>query len=117
MKKNEGCVPKKVMYNAAFMAECLRHWAGDYKFAPSDVRFDWPQFKRARDAYVHRLNGIYERNLEKDAVEFIHGEAHFLDCNRVQIVGQDLQVEAPHILIATGTIAYCRCINCVAEKI
>lgn len=27
--------------------------------------FDWLGFKNKRDAYVHRLNGIYENNLKR----------------------------------------------------
>ena len=32
-----------------------------------------------RDAYVHRLNGIYERNLAKRNVELVRGAARFVD--------------------------------------
>lgn len=47
--------------------------------------FDWPAVKAKRDAYIKRLNGIYERNLEKDTVEYIFGRAKFLGKNELQI--------------------------------
>lgn len=35
--------------------------------------FDWKAIKEARDAYVYRLNGIYDRLLKNSGVEVIHG--------------------------------------------
>ena len=60
---NVGCVPKKMMWNAAHFADTLA-LADDYGFALPDTAFDWASFKDARDAYILRLNGIYQRNLE-----------------------------------------------------
>ncbi len=42
---------------------------------------DWPTLKHKRDKYIERLNGIYERNLEKDKVDYITGHARFKDKN------------------------------------
>lgn len=101
---NVGCVPKKVMYNAASIAEILRVYAHDYFFRPaSSFAFDWPAFKKARDAYIERLNGIYRKNLQADGVDEIQGHATFVGRNQV-IVNNDASVvyEASHILIATG---------------
>ena len=42
---------------------------GLYQNLPLDkehLTFNWPEFKQKRDAYVHRLNGIYQKNLEKE---------------------------------------------------
>ncbi len=55
---NVGCVPKKMMWNAAHFADTLAT-ADDYGFALPDTTFDWASFKDARDAYILRLNGIY----------------------------------------------------------
>lgn len=35
--------------------------------------FDWKAIKDARDAYVYRLNGIYDRLLKNSGVDVIHG--------------------------------------------
>ena len=72
-----GCVPKKVMWNAAQVAETL-HIAPDYGFTVSAREFQWETIKTARDAYVRRLNDIYYRNLEKSGVSFVQGTARFV---------------------------------------
>jgi glutathione reductase (NADPH) len=96
---NVGCVPKKVMWNAADLAEGL-HDAPDYGFALSAGKHDWALLKKKRDAYVLRLNGIYEANLAKRGVTLIRGRAHFLDARTVTVAGSSLC--APHIILATG---------------
>ena len=65
---NVGCVPKKVMYNAAHIMECV-HDAPLYQYSGTDsVKLDWNKLKTARDNYVTRLNGIYGRNMEGSGV-------------------------------------------------
>ena len=96
---NVGCVPKKVMWNAAHVAESLRD-APEYGFQ-LDVRgFDWGTLKTKRDAYIERLNGIYERNLANDKVELIRGFARFTGAHSLDVGGRPLT--ARHIVIATG---------------
>jgi glutathione reductase (NADPH) len=97
---NRGCVPKKVMWNAALIAEVL-HDAKDYGFEFKLERFDWSTIKQARDAYVSRLNKIYHRGLELSSVEEITGVAVFQDPHTVVVNGEALSAE--HILIATGS--------------
>jgi len=96
---NRGCVPKKVMFNAASIAEMLREARG-YGFDVATPAFDWSHLKRARDAYVSRLNDIYRRGLVTAEVTEITGDAQFIDGHTVA-VGQQ-QLTASHILIATG---------------
>jgi len=96
---NVGCVPKKIMWNGAGLAEGLRD-APDYGFAVTAGAHDWAMLKDKRDAYVHRLNGIYEANLAKRGVTLIRGRAGFLDSRMVAAAGSSLA--APHIIIATG---------------
>jgi len=67
--------------------------------------FDWTAFVQKRDAYIKRLNGIYEKNLEKDHVEFIHGRASFVDQHTVSVKlddGSKETIKAKNILIAVG---------------
>src|SRR5487761_1858980 len=96
---NVGCVPKKVMWSAAGVAEGLRD-APDYGFALSAEDHDWPLLKEKRDAYVLRLNGIYESNLAKRGVTLVRGRAQFVDARTVAAAGSSLS--AAHIVIATG---------------
>ncbi|KAG7344558.1 glutathione-disulfide reductase [Nitzschia inconspicua] len=104
---NVGCVPKKVMWNAASIAEMI-HDMHHYGFTASKdaVSFDWSFIKTNRDKYVERLNGIYDRNLENSGVTKYLGTASLgSEPNSVVIdihEGDKTTIKAKHILIATG---------------
>lgn len=115
---NVGCVPKKIMWMASDIAAKLRQ-ARDYGFEDVDPSlansFDWTGFKTKRDAYIKRLNGIYERNLTKEGVQYVYGLARFKDAHTVEVTmngngegesrgepGETRIYTADHILIATG---------------
>jgi glutathione reductase (NADPH) len=99
---NVGCVPKKVMWNAAGVALALAD-ARDYAFAVGDATppaSDWALLKEKRDAYVARLNAIYARNLEAKGVAYVKGHARFTDSHTLEVGGK--RFSAAHIVIATG---------------
>ncbi|KAG6008337.1 GTP-binding protein gtr1 [Claviceps pusilla] len=102
---NVGCVPKKVTYNAAAIAETI-HDAKAYGFSVEQTApFDWATFKKKRDAYIQRLNGIYERNLGNDKVEYLHGWGRLVSKNQVEVTqddGSKVLVNAKKILLAVG---------------
>ncbi|KAF5622478.1 glutathione reductase [Fusarium sp. NRRL 52700] len=102
---NVGCVPKKVTYNAAALAEAI-HDAKAYGFSVEQTApFDWSSFKTKRDAYIKRLNGIYERNLNNDKVDYLHGWARLVSKNQAEVTLDDnskVLVNAKKILIAVG---------------
>jgi len=96
---NVGCVPKKVMWNAASVALSLAD-AGDYGFDVDVHDNDWTLLKEKRDAYITRLNGIYARNLSAKGVTLVRGSARFVDAHTVEVGGT--RMTAPHIVVATG---------------
>ncbi|MDX1403005.1 MAG: glutathione-disulfide reductase [Woeseiaceae bacterium] len=96
---NVGCVPKKLMWYVAHHAQMLDH-ARDFGFDVTVNAHSWSDIKEKRDAYISRLNGIYERNLEHRSVAYIKGKAHFIGGNDVEVQGQ--RYSAKHIAIATG---------------
>jgi glutathione reductase (NADPH) len=96
---NVGCVPKKMMWNASSIAAAIAD-AGDYGFELSARGNDWAALKAKRDAYIARLNAIYERNLAAKSIADIRGTARFVDAHTVEVNGR--QLTAPHIVIATG---------------
>ncbi|KAL4244266.1 Glutathione reductase [Abortiporus biennis] len=104
---NVGCVPKKIMWHAADIAEKIRHAKG-YQFKGPGIgepQFDWRTFKPQRDAYIRRLNGIYDRNLEKDGVELHHGTAKVLSPSQVQVTrpdGTSYVLDTQYVCVATG---------------
>src|SRR5215475_16044397 len=97
---NLGCVPKKIMWNAADIADGLED-AADYGFRlGTPEAHDWALLKTKRDAYVARLNSIYESNLAKRHIEVVRGYGSLVDGHTVDVGGRKLT--APHILIAVG---------------
>ena len=97
---NVGCVPKKVMWNAADLAAGLQD-APEYGFRVTGDGHDWPLMKEKRDAYVLRLNGIHESLLAKYKVELVRGHGRLLDAHTVHAA--DRTLHAKHILVATGS--------------
>jgi glutathione reductase (NADPH) len=88
------------MWNAASLAQSLED-AIQYGFGAADSGgHDWAALKRKRDAFILRLNGIYERNLANKGVEYVRGRAQFVDAHTVEVDGRRLT--ARHIVIATG---------------
>ncbi len=97
---NVGCVPKKVMWYASEIAAAVDAASG-YGFDLEVRGHDFGSLKRARDAYVLRLNGIYARNLQRKSIEHIPKHARFEDSH--VLVDSDGELHtAPHIVIATG---------------
>ena len=96
---NVGCVPKKIMWNAAGIALALKD-AAAYGFGAARTEVDWLALKLRRDAYIARLNGIYARNLDKRNVELIRGVANFVDARTLSVDGA--RISSRHFVIATG---------------
>ena len=97
---NVGCVPKKVMWNAAEIAHLMRQ-ASHYGFDLSVGRHDWGLLKRGRDAYVERLNGIYRRNLDNKDILTVLSHGRFTGTREiVDEAGESYRAE--HVVIATG---------------
>ncbi|WP_040976006.1 glutathione-disulfide reductase [Necropsobacter massiliensis] len=97
---NVGCVPKKVMWYGAQVAEAIKLYAPDYGFDVSLNRFDFAKLVANRQAYIGRIHTSYENVLAKNNVDVIQGWAKFVDANTVEVNGE--RISAEHILIATG---------------
>ena len=95
------------MWNAASIAETL-HDMHHYGFQASEdaISFDWAFIKSARDKYIERLNGIYDRNLESSGVTKFIGAASLGEKPNTIVLnqsnGESKTITAKHILIATG---------------
>ncbi|MCO7226353.1 glutathione-disulfide reductase [Pleionea sp. CnH1-48] len=96
---NVGCVPKKVMWYGAQVAEAFK-LAPDYGFDVKVDNFDWSGLTASRDAYISRIHQSYDNVLEKNKVTVIKGYAKFVDAHTVEVDGQHYTAEK--ILIATG---------------
>jgi len=96
---NVGCVPKKIMWYAAQVAETIHH-AKSYGFDVELKSHSWPQLLKNREAYIQRIHGFYDRYLGGLSVDVIKGEASFVKSNELVCHGKTFT--APHILLAPG---------------
>ena len=97
---NVGCVPKKVMWYGAQIAEAINLYAPDYGFDVTVNQFDFAKLRESREAYIDRIHQSYERVLGNNKVDVIRGFAKFVDAHTVEVNGE--LIKAKHILIATG---------------
>ncbi|MDA3500225.1 MULTISPECIES: glutathione-disulfide reductase [Acinetobacter] len=98
---NVGCVPKKVMWYAAHIAESIHKYAEDYGFNAQIESFNWQTLVKNRQAYIDRIHQSYQNSLSKNNVDLIQGAAQFVNQNTIEVNGEIFT--ADHILIATGT--------------
>ncbi|MGX2950118.1 glutathione-disulfide reductase [Ursidibacter sp. B-7004-1] len=102
---NVGCVPKKVMWYGAQVAEAIHSYAPDYGFDVQVNQFDYAKLVENRQAYIGRIHQSYNNVLGKNQVDVIRGFAQFVNKNTVEVRlenGETEQITADHILIATG---------------
>ncbi|MFV7769930.1 glutathione-disulfide reductase [Shewanella marisflavi] len=97
---NVGCVPKKVMWYGAQVAEAMHLYAKDYGFDVSVNKFDWSKLVESREAYIKRIHGSYDRGLDSNGVTLVRGYGQFVNNNTIEVNGE--HYSADHILIATG---------------
>jgi glutathione reductase (NADPH) len=110
---NVGCVPKKLMWLAAFHRELIHGptaTAAGFSITgvdPAAVGFDWAGMKAKRDAEVARLNVIYESGWTKAGCKVIVGHATVAAKDTVKVAlpdGSEQTLRTKHILIAVGGV-------------
>lgn len=80
----------QIMWHAADLQDKISHHAPGYKIKGIEKpTFDWAAFKPQRDAYIHKLNGIYANNFDKEGVEYHHGTGRLTSANTVEVTLPD----------------------------
>ncbi|MBP2622945.1 glutathione-disulfide reductase [Streptococcus oricebi] len=97
---NKGCVPKKIMWYGAQIAEAIHQYGPDYGFSAKDHQFDFKQLRKHREAYIDRARSSYDGSFKRNGVELIEGRARFVDAHTLEV--GDQIIKAKHIVIATG---------------
>ena len=96
---NRGCIPKKLMVYASRFPAQFEESEG-YGWSKPESHLNWSQMIQAVNNEVDRLNGIYQRMLDKSGVELFRGYAKFVDSHTVEI--GERKVSADKIIIAVG---------------
>ena len=78
-----------------------------YGYDVQKVPFSFKTFVEKRDARIHTLNGIYEKNWDNDGIDLYHASATFLSDHELEIKPNDgsepFKINAKHVCIATGS--------------
>ncbi len=97
---NVGCVPKKIMWFGANMADMIKDAKG-YGYDLTCNSFDWSKLVANREKYIDGINTWYHGYLKDLGIDEIEGEASFVDANTISVNGK--HYTARDIVIATGT--------------
>ncbi|QCU89237.1 glutathione-disulfide reductase [Thiomicrorhabdus sediminis] len=96
---NIGCVPKKVMWFGAHIAEAVRD-AKDFGFDINQNGFDWGTLVEKRENYINNITTWYNGYMADKGVEVLHGWGSFVDNHTVDVDGKRYTAET--IVIAPG---------------
>ncbi|XP_050310226.1 thioredoxin reductase 1, mitochondrial-like isoform X2 [Anthonomus grandis grandis] len=101
---NVGCIPKKLMHQAALLGEAI-HDSKSYGWQVGDnVSHSWDALRDAVQAHIKSVNWVTRVELRDKAVEYINGLGTFVDPHTVQAQtkqGERL-LKAKYFLIAVG---------------
>ncbi|XP_012539752.2 thioredoxin reductase 2, mitochondrial isoform X1 [Monomorium pharaonis] len=103
---NVGCIPKKLMHQAALLGENLHDAAAfGWQFDAKSVKNDWETLRTVVQNHVKSVNWVTRVELRTKKVEYINALGHFKDVHTVVGVtkkGEEKILTAKNILIAVG---------------
>jgi len=81
---NRGCIPKKLMVYASNFPYLFEDAQG-FGWSPVQSTLDWHKMITVINQEVERLNGVYQRMLDKAGVDLFPAYAKFLDPHTLEI--------------------------------
>ena len=96
---NLGCVPKKLMWYGAQVAESLRNAAG-FGFDVEVKGFSWKTLVDARRARVKGIGDWWAGYAVEQGITLVKGLGRLVNASTVEVDG--VQYSAPHIVVSTG---------------
>lgn len=105
---NVGCIPKKLMHNAALIKETIDADSAPYGLssggAPSSSH-SWKDMRENIQNHIRGLNFKYRVNLRENNVTYLNKLGTFKDANTLQVTdkkGNVSEITAARILVAVG---------------
>jgi len=103
---NVGCIPKKLMHQAALLGESVKDAKSfGWKVDKDQVSHDWPAMVTEVQNHVGGLNWGYRVALREASVEYLNEYATFVDKNTIKAVnkkGKETMRTAAQFILATG---------------
>jgi dihydrolipoamide dehydrogenase len=97
---NRGCIPTKALIANANILKTISD-AQDFGIVTGPVSFDYAKMKERKDKVVEKVRRGLEGLIRSNGIEWIKGWGTFLSKNEITV--GDLILEAPNIVIATGS--------------
>ncbi|XP_025409963.1 thioredoxin reductase 1, mitochondrial [Sipha flava] len=102
---NVGCIPKKLMHQAALLGESI-HEARSYGWnVPDSISFDWGTLVDSVQNHIKSVNWVTRVQLRDKKIEYVNGHGVFEDKHTVVAKmkgGKERRLTAKDILIAVG---------------
>jgi len=101
---NVGCIPKKLMHQAALLGEAV-HEAAAYGWQVTPGKIDWHALTQSVENHIKSVNWVTRVDLRDKKVEYVNGLGYFKDDHTVVAVLKNKTekvLTAKNIVIATG---------------
>ncbi|KAL1140450.1 hypothetical protein AAG570_000382, partial [Ranatra chinensis] len=104
---NVGCIPKKLMHQAALLGEAI-HDAKAFGWEipdPSSIKINWPHLVESVQNHVKSVNWVTRVMLRDKKVDYINGHGEFIDSHSILARlknGSERILKAENFLIAVG---------------
>jgi len=104
---NVGCIPKKLMHQAALLGESI-HDSQSYGWQvpqPDQVRNEWSALVESVQNHVKSVNWVTRVDLRDKKVEYVNGAGYFKDPHTIVAVMKnksEKELKSKYVLIATG---------------
>ena len=101
---NVGCIPKKLMHQAALLGEA-QHDAANFGWTTGDSQHDWKKMVSNVQNHIKSLNFGYRVEMRNKSVKYINALGKFLSPHRVQCTdkkGKVSEITARRIVVAVG---------------
>ena len=101
---NHGCIPAKSLIHAAKYQADLDHW-DKIGIHTNDLEVDFNEIQEWKDSIVNKLDNGIEQLFQKHGIEFMKGEARFIDSTTVRVEEEHNaeNIDFEKVIIATGS--------------
>lgn len=101
---NVGCIPKKLMHQAALLGEAMKD-SQSYGWEATSPQHNWETMVNNVQMHIKSLNFGYRSDLMTQEVKYLNAYAKFIDPHTVHCVdkrGKETLLKADNFIIATG---------------
>eukprot|EP00090_Calanus_glacialis_P029410 TRINITY_DN471_c0_g1_i1.p1 TRINITY_DN471_c0_g1~~TRINITY_DN471_c0_g1_i1.p1 ORF type:complete len:595 (+),score=226.84 TRINITY_DN471_c0_g1_i1:99-1883(+) len=103
---NVGCIPKKLMHQAALLGEAVQDAKSfGWEVEKKEVKHNWTKMVEEIQSHIGGLNWGYRVALREKEVTYLNEFAEFIDEHKLKTVnkkGKEKEITADKFIIATG---------------